>query len=258
MKNYNIIKTLTKKKALLFMTILLAIVATAIGLMLGGVGRSTHALTAFGFSEELVENLAGLQFPLAYKTTYEYEGYYESKSGFVPLSSSNRAFAGDEIRELIGRIGTVAANAICNATGQFGVLTNQHVARNRRMRVGGNWVGTSAPHQQQLGGTIDAAFIPFENQNNWIPTPQARSGSTTFSNIRLGTEAQIIQAHAQHIPVSSIGRTSGIQQSGRITSTLQIVNSLSNNITAREYLVVRWASASACTRYDFLYVYRYT
>jgi len=112
------------------------------------------------------------------------------------LSSRNMAFAGDEIRGG-NRIGTVTANAICNVTGQFGVITNQHIARTYNMNVGGSRVGRSAAHQQQRGGTIDAAFVPFENQMDWLPTPYARYDSHTFRNIRIGTEAQIQVAHAQ-------------------------------------------------------------
>jgi len=178
------------------------------------------------------------ELPLLYKESYNSNiDYYEMVSdNFVPFSSGHMVFAGDEISQFLGRIGTVTANAICNDTGQFGVLTSLHVSLNSRMRAGFRWVGTSAPHQQHE--RVDAAFIPFENQNNWTPTPYARRSNSTFTNIRIGSEQQIIDAYNYQLPIGSIGRTSGIMQNGRVnwlrTFANNTWNSFHTNITLRD------------------------
>jgi len=112
--------------------------------------------------------------------------------------------------------GTMTANAICNETGRFGILTNQHVAVHGTMHSDG-WLGTSIgnmdPNRNQFGGTLDAAFVPFSNQSNWSTTSNARFGNTTYTNIRLGDEGLILTG----LPVRRIGQTTGIT-TGTITS----------------------------------------
>ncbi|MCL2556226.1 MAG: S1 family peptidase [Firmicutes bacterium] len=114
-----------------------------------------------------------------------------------------------------GHQGTIAVNARCNTTGQFGFLTNGHVVH---CMTTGRWIerlynstgwfaprlGVPCPIRYQNGGTIDAAFVPFYNQNNWTPTHHAR-GSTTYTNIRLGSEHLIIQG----APIRRIGHITG-------------------------------------------------
>lgn len=137
------------------------------------------------------------------------------------IENANTAYGGDKINDSIlffaGGYGTICVNAYDNDTGKWGVLTNEHVAGSDTMYHDGNFfqgskIGTAT--KTQNGGTIDAAFVPFDNQNNWNNTTHARSGSTTYTNIKLGAENLIVQG----APVRKIGQTSG-NTTGTITST---------------------------------------
>ena len=127
------------------------------------------------------------------------------------IKTSNLARGGGSIDG-----GTMCVNVIDNATGNIGILTNEHVAPvGTAMWHGGNALGTSL--RGQYGGTVDAAFVPFANQNNWSPTTHGRldaAGSTLYSNIRLGNNNHIIQGR----PVRRLGRTTG-DTTGTIAST---------------------------------------
>ena len=112
--------------------------------------------------------------------------------------------------------GTIGAQAICNTTGQVGVLTNEHVIAQLRQDVahhtaGANRIGLVT--RGEIGTNIDASFIIFENQNNWIHSPHARNfhrddnnRREDFTNIRLGTESQIVSGAS----IKRFGGTTGI------------------------------------------------
>ena len=114
-----------------------------------------------------------------------------------------------------GFSGTMAVTVIDNLTGLRGILTNEHVAPiGRSMSYRGQWNGSTYsenialgdPLRAQNGGTIDASFVPFTNQANWENTPYGKYHTTTYSNIRLGNNTQIVQGH----PVLRIGKTTGV------------------------------------------------
>ena len=136
--------------------------------------------------------------------------------GIEPTSSRYIAYGGVRISTrgpLWWREGTIAFNAVCNETGLFGVVTNDHVARSNEMFINvpfGISIGRSSISFEH---NPDAAFIPFSRQDSFDITPHARRGSTIFTNIRLGNRAQISRSN----PVMRIG-----QESGAITS--RIVN----------------------------------
>ncbi|MCM1260390.1 MAG: leucine-rich repeat protein [Staphylococcus sp.] len=120
--------------------------------------------------------------------------------------------------------GTLTMNAVSNRTGSLGVLTNSHVAPyDRPMYYGGNYnaethsfsmekyIGTASISKQYH--SIDAAYVPFSNQEDWEITPYGKYGSTTYDNIWLGNEGQIISGQ----PIIRIGQTSGVT-AGKIKS----------------------------------------
>ena len=89
--------------------------------------------------------------------------------------------------------GTIGTQAICNLTGQVGILTNEHVLSRERgdvARFNGEFLGNVA--RGEFRGNIDASFTPFANQTDWIHTPHSRHGGENFTNIRLGNESLII------------------------------------------------------------------
>ncbi len=143
---------------------------------------------------------------------------YIVKEG-IRTTSNSTAYGGDRINTqtlgIEGRFGTICANAYDNSTGKYGVLTNYHVAKSDEMFLGGSFgakIGTAT--KVHLGGTLDAAFIPFENQNNWEITKNAISGTSIYSNIYLGKKEDIIV----NAPIIKFGQTTGITD-GVITHT---------------------------------------
>ncbi|MCL2861941.1 MAG: S1 family peptidase, partial [Firmicutes bacterium] len=152
---------------------------------------------------------------------FEEEEYYfemTSSSSTEFVFGNRLAHAGDLISTSFN-LGTMTINAVCNATGDFGIITNQHVA------LGHLVYHTPAPRLSigrhsidQLGPYVDASFVPFSRRNGtWGLTPYARHGNQTFP-VRLGREEQIRQPEWDSIPTQTmmIGRTSGVVRNGRI------------------------------------------
>ena len=122
--------------------------------------------------------------------------------------------------------GTICVDVIDNVTGQFGVLTNEHVAcvnsGNPVMYYGGHFGGGSFSNHDaigngakgQRGGSVDAAFVPFATPSNWGITQQAKYYTTSYSNIKLGNDNQIIRGNT----IMRIGQTTGVT-TGEIRST---------------------------------------
>ena len=93
--------------------------------------------------------------------------------------------AADGIMQTNGGRGTISTLAVCNATGQRGILTNAHVApatpagawfRHYTVRTAGGpllnmgqYIGQVA--QWQMHGLIDAAFVPFARAQYWEFNP---------------------------------------------------------------------------------------
>ena len=111
--------------------------------------------------------------------------------------------------------GTVGANAVDNVTGEKGILTNAHVAvEDKTMKHSLGTIGVRS--KGFYGDTIDAAFVPFEDESDWIITGSATYGdqSVIFSNIKLGNESYIVEGY----PVTKLGYTTN-RTDGVITHT---------------------------------------
>lgn len=162
------------------------------------------------------------------------------------VNNSTAIFGGESVfsrvnpHDTTGIRGTLTIAAINNNNGQIGMLTNEHVAltsQRRHLSYCGHfnvntqqfshnvYMNVGAPGMGQNSGSIDAAFIPFLDQNNWNVTPHARYHNTTFDNIRLGNESQIVSGQV----IMRIGQTTGITH-GKIDSRLQ-TNRLTSTFT---------------------------
>jgi len=116
---------------------------------------------------------------------------------------------------------TICTNAVKNNTGELGVITCGHLGL----------VGTETYYETMIsnginygthlgiisnsytGGSIDGAFITFEDQSDWIVSPYSSYGSTVYTNVYLGNNLQIAYGNT----VVRIGQTTGCS-SGIITA----------------------------------------
>gem|GEM_PF-1426736 len=137
---------------------------------------------------------------------------------------SRAIYGGDRVaRYGIGQWsgGTIGTQAICNITGRVGILTNEHVISHTRGDRGYHATNTTTNQfpighasRGYFGGYIDAAFVPFENQSAWTPSPHARgfrnpnniNDLEKFTDVRLATEGQIFSGAA----IKKIGGYTGI------------------------------------------------
>lgn len=168
-------------------------------------------------SEE--NNISRITELLQQKDIYEKEALnFVLKPNERIVYNANTAYGGDQVNEQFLGIpsgcGTICVNAVDNATGQFGILTNEHVARNVSLYHNGTLFGPliGQASKSQNSGSVDAAFVPFSNQSNWNTTAYAKSGSTTYTNVRLGAENLIVQG----APVRRLGQITG-NTTGTIT-----------------------------------------
>lgn len=121
---------------------------------------------------------------------------------------SKIAYGGDGIQ---GRgpiqkyeFGTICMNVYDNDTGKYGVLTNEHVATKyiSMYHNGESLEKIGDSEKTRRDGRIDAAFVPFNNQEKWSVTTNARYGNEIFDNIKLGDESLIIQG----APIKKLGK----------------------------------------------------
>ena len=171
--------------------------------------------------------------------------FYSEEDLNVDLNA-NIAYSGETIYNWIDSStisrGTIGVNAVCNDTGRIGVLTNEHVAPlNTSMRYGGHiTIGTSSVSLQYYsylignsvkahnGDSVDAAFVQFQNQEDWEVSPYSKYDSTIYNNIMLGNDNQIVRGQ----PILRIGQTTGIT-TGEIRSTnvsVNVDNSVKSNL----------------------------
>lgn len=158
------------------------------------------------------------------------KGFDEKALNFIVDGSggiiqNSTAYGGESISRRIDATtisrGTICVNAIDNTTGQLGILTNEHVALAAQnpsplMSYRGHFDPTSVSFSENISlgngargqhtGDIDAAFVPFTNQQNWEITPYGKYDTTPYTNVRLGNNNQIIQGRA----IRKIGQTSGV------------------------------------------------
>ena len=173
---------------------------------------ANHRLVVYGYTN------------IAYSSTVETSHHAHESSTIQPMLSSNVAYGGDRIvnpgaffsgGEALA--GTIGFNAICNDTGLFGIVTNAHITLTNvvyhNRALASNRLGRAVPGQSIYDNRgIDASFTPFQNQNNWQVTPNARYGDTTFTNIRLAPNPERYFVGAR---ILKIGQTNGVN-SGRI------------------------------------------
>ena len=141
---------------------------------------------------------------------------------YIPSDDSvQTAYGGRWITRQTNHGGTIGANAICNKSGKVGILTNEHVAREKdTIKLGNSTdfiIGTV--ERAKIGGTVDASFTPFQDPDAWDMTPNARDNDfnlngVTHSKIRLGYEKKIVQ----NAKIMKIGVASGTTD-GNIEST---------------------------------------
>ncbi|MCL2521266.1 MAG: leucine-rich repeat protein [Erysipelotrichales bacterium] len=150
-------------------------------------------LNSYSFLEQIIRTLQAnnLYSESAIDFIVDQDGVINPKSRPV--------YAGDHIG------GTVGANVMCNMTGRVGVLTNYHVTRVGHGLVHSNLV-LGIAERGQVGGSIDASFTPFTDQDGWSHTPHVRHGHQTFTNVRIGRDSQIITG----APIMRVGRVTGI------------------------------------------------
>ena len=195
-----------------------------------------------GIDEKLNKVSVSLEYETSVDLIVHYlqgkELYRESALDFIfnpngnIKENANIVHGGDRVRNhgnSSSPSGTFCVNAIDNKTGIIGVLTNEHVVRTPRnlpISCGENFIGNRLIGQR--GGTIDAAFVPFVNQNDWSPTSITRLNATSvkYSNIRLGNNGHIIQG----MPIRRIGQNTG-DTTGFITGTNVTTTLLSDVFT---------------------------
>ena len=73
--------------------------------------------------------------------------------------------------------GTLGFCAKDLSTGQYGVVTNAHVAESGKSVYSSNLQLYGTPSKWQLSGKLDAAFIPYSNQGNWGSTDRLLTGT---------------------------------------------------------------------------------
>lgn len=191
-------------------------VMTTFGIHMVGVDEKANRVSVYISEASKIENISNF--------IMEQTWFDDTAINYIVESAAvqhNPSYGGESI-SAAGFSGTICVAAIDNTTGRLGILTNEHVvptgtASNYR----GHWNGSTFSANVALGtalsgqheGTIDASFIPYTNQGNWEISPYGRHDTTTYTNIRLGNNDQIVQGRA----VRKIGQTSGITN-GTITN----------------------------------------
>ena len=191
-------------------------VMTTFGIHMVGIDEKANRVSVYISEASKIENISNF--------IMEQTWFDDTAINYIVESAAvqhNPSYGGESI-SAAGFSGTICVAAIDNTTGRLGILTNEHVvptgtASNYR----GHWNGSTFSANVALGtalsgqheGTIDASFIPYTNQGNWEISPYGRHDTTTYTNIRLGNNDQIVQGRA----VRKIGQTSGITN-GTITN----------------------------------------
>lgn len=198
-----------------------------------GIDEEINAVFVELATEESVETIIE---ELQDKNLYSTDAIVFEIEPSMSIETNSTAYGGESIfyrndDNTVTR-GSICINAIDNSTGRIGVLTNEHVARvnsgNPTMIYGGHVtfnsnntvtfsdntiIGTNGARGVR-SGSVDAAFIPYESDADWCITADARYNATTFSNVRLGNDSQIVRGQ----PVKRIGQTTGVTL-GEIRST---------------------------------------
>jgi len=122
---------------------------------------------------------------------------------------------------------TICSNAVNDLTGELGIITCGHLGP----------IGTEVYYDQSasdihnystplgetayscIGNSIDASFIPFLNQEEWVISSDANYSNNRYSNIYLGNDNQIVNGRS----IARIGQITGYT-TGTISSTNVTVN----------------------------------
>ncbi len=100
-------------------------------------------------------------------------------------STVNYAYAGSEIQVHIPNAnyyysGTIGANAYNVNTNQYGVITAAHVIASNTSGIRNNegvMMNNASGIVSQFGGTLDAAFVPFNSSNSFMCSSAIRNGN---------------------------------------------------------------------------------
>ena len=151
---------------------------------------------------------------LSVLTPHINELIYFKICGITAETISRPIHGGDGINRPGIGTGTLSAKAV-DASGRWGIITNEHVAplgaRLYHDRSGNRLIGTTA--NALHGGRLDAAFIPFANQDDWQFTSSAAHDNTVHDRTHLLERSRIVVG----LDVVKFGRSSG-RTTGRITS----------------------------------------
>lgn len=128
--------------------------------------------------------------------------------------TSRSIHGGEMITDNDGYSGTLAAKAVCNRTGRRGVITNAHVAPANTAvyhgGISGERIGTRA--QWQESGIVDAAFIPYDNPDEWEHTSSASYWENIISNITVIPTTYQVAVQSDIVvglPIAQFGKKTG-------------------------------------------------
>jgi len=126
--------------------------------------------------------------------------------------------------------GTITAKAVCNTSGDKGVLTNAHVAHYNYPQIHSQstqLIGTALGDKWHWSGSVDAAFIPFENPDKWEFSSSAAYFPRNYQDIhprpytiipktyQIGSREEIIDIleravkQGEHPRVTKFGQSTG-------------------------------------------------
>ena len=129
------------------------------------------------------------------------------------------AYLGTEMKET-GFLGiTLSYGSIgCNArlNGEYGVLTNAHVVQNstKTWKISnGTVIGQAQASTIKVGGKVDVAFVPFENQGNWDKNYKILSASGSNLHKETTGSSPLQGSYTGQIGARTGGTTGYIQSS---------------------------------------------
>ena len=116
--------------------------------------------------------------------------------------------------------GTISAKAICNLTGQRGVIANAHIATTHCNQIVSQNRVLGVRARGQMAGTTDAAFVQFANQDAWEYSSSAFYRLDNANSVvnRVVPTTYIVESRnniVEGLPVAKFGANTG-RTEGRI------------------------------------------
>lgn len=141
----------------------------------------------------------------------------------VPIKAhANQAWAGRKVKYgfLWLTYGTIGFNAYDTSTGQYGIVTNSHVAKpntnmyNHQTKL----MGKRSKGNHNDGGNIDAAFVPFKNQNDWTPVRTINEEGNDYRDRVAYTSNSYLEGSS----IKKYGATTGLTNGVILSSNCEI------------------------------------